>query len=117
MKRMSFAITTRQFCAKTKTVTRRLGWQNLRAGETVMGIEKGMGLKKGEKQVQLGAIRIKSNRSESLALMIADPRYGKREAIKEGFPEMSGRQFVKMFCEHNGCNPEDRIQRIEFEYL
>ena len=114
---MSFAITTRQFRARTKTVTRRLGWENLRPGETVMGIEKGMGLKKGEKQVELGRIEIVSNKSESLALMIADSRYGKREAIREGFPEMSGRQFVKMFCQHNECNPEDRVQRIEFKYL
>jgi hypothetical protein len=117
MKRMSFSITTRQFRARTKTVTRRVGWENLRRGEIVMGIEKGMGLKKGEKQVELGKIEIVSNRPESLALMIADPRYGKREAIKEGFPEMSGRQFVRMFCQARKCQPEQRVQRIEYRYL
>ena len=47
MRLMSFALTTRQFLAHEKTVTRRLGWEFLKPGDRVCGVEKGMGLKKG----------------------------------------------------------------------
>lgn len=114
---MSFALTTRQVRAKTKIVTRRLRWKKLKAGDYIQAIEKGMGLKKGEKQIPLAIIRIKSVRTEKLLMMVANPVYGKREAIKEGFPDMSGRQFAKLFCDHNHCEPDAAVQRIEFEYL
>ncbi len=55
---MSFSMTTAQFRARTKTVTRRLGWWNLKPGDVIMGVEKAMGLKKGEKVKRLGRIRI-----------------------------------------------------------
>lgn len=42
---ISFALTTPQFRARTKWVTRRLGWLFLKPGDTLMGVEKGMGLK------------------------------------------------------------------------
>ena len=41
---MSFSLTTPQFRAQTKTVTRRKGWVFLNPGDHVLGIEKGMGL-------------------------------------------------------------------------
>lgn len=117
MNRMSFALTTPQFRAKTKDVTRRMRWRDLRPGAEIMGIEKGMGLKKGQKQVELGPIKIVSVRSEKLYMLIANPRYGRREVIREGFPEMTPRQFVRMFCEHNNCEPDAVVQRIEYKYL
>jgi len=46
---MSFMLTTAQYCARTKDVTRRLGWANLKPGDMFNGVEKAMGLKKGEK--------------------------------------------------------------------
>ena len=58
MKNISFSITTEQFKNRTKTVTRRLGWKTLKAGQHLMGCKKCMGLKPGEKIEKLGEIRI-----------------------------------------------------------
>jgi len=42
-------LTTSQIKNKPKTVTRRLGWWYLQPGNIINAVEKGMGLKKGEK--------------------------------------------------------------------
>src|SRR5690349_15214956 len=101
MKNMSFSLTTAQMRARTKTVTRRLGWHHLKPGDLVCAVVKGMGLKRGEKVERIGVIRVLSVRLESLHAMRVSPLYGRAEAIREGFPEMEGSDFVKMFTEHN----------------
>lgn len=116
MRHISFALTTPQFRARTKTVTRRLGWWNLKPGEILMAVEKGQGLKKGEKVVRLGQIRIISAFGERLENMLIEP-YGSEECVKEGFPGYHGAEFVKTFCDHNNCKPDVVVNRIEFEYL
>jgi len=45
MRNMSFAMTTNQILAQTKTVTRRFGWWNLKTGDVVQPVKKTMGLK------------------------------------------------------------------------
>ncbi len=114
---ISFALTTNQFKARTKTVTRRLRWLNAKVGDILQGVEKGMGLKPGEKVVKLGLIRIVDARREPLGRMIEDPEYGKAEAIKEGFHDLTGEQFVTMFCTNMKVDPSELVTRIEFEYL
>lgn len=114
MKRMSFALTTPQFKARTKDVTRRLGWEDVRPGQVIMGIEKGMGLKKGEKQVELGKIEVVSAWREQLQSV---EKWPANETVREGFPEMTAQQFIDMFCRHNGVQPTNVITRIEFKYL
>lgn len=114
---ISFALTTQQFRDQTKTVTRRLRWLKLKAGDELMGCVKCMGLKLGEKPERLGLIRVVDVRRERLDLMVANPEYGKQEAINEGFPELDGLQFVLMFANSMGCMPSDYITRIEFEYV
>lgn len=114
---MSFALTTPQFRARTKDVTRRLGWFNAKAGQVVQGIEKGQSLKKGEHPVILGLIRFTSVRREPLCALLLSAEYGRSEVIREGFPEWSPQEFVEMFCRHNACHPERFIARIEFVYL
>lgn len=118
MRNMSFALTTDQVAAGTKDVTRRMGWRNLKQGEAFRPVKKCMGLKQGEKiQPIRGPVRAVSVRREVLGRMIDDPDYGKQECIREGFPNMSPREFVQMFCEtHKGCEPGSVITRIEFEY-
>lgn len=69
MRQMSFSLTTPQVLARTKTVTRRIGWWYLRRGQILRAIEKGQGLKKGEKVRLLGFIRILSTRTERLCDM------------------------------------------------
>jgi hypothetical protein len=115
---ISFAMTTEQFNARTKTVTRRLGWENLKAGDILMGCRKCMGLKPGEKIERLGKIVVKSVRREYLDRMLVTPAYGRQECILEGFPDMTPAEFVDMFCKsHRPCRPHWCITRIEYEYL
>jgi len=111
VRNISFSLTTQQFRDRTKTVTRRTRWQNLKAGDRLMGIVKGMGLKKGEKVERLGEIEVVSVRREPLRNATDD------EAIKEGFPEMSGNAFREMFCRHQGGTPDQIVTRIEFKYV
>lgn len=108
---ISFALTKRQFRDGTKTVTRRKGWCNLRAGEELIAVEKSMGLKKGEHPVVLGRIRVMNVRRERLETITED------DCAAEGFPEMKPIEFVIMFCQHMKCKPTDWATRIEFERL
>lgn len=113
MRNMSFSMTKQQFKDRTKWVTRRLGWWNLRAGEIVRAVEKAQGLKKGEHIVELGKIEIVSTQRTLLCDITSD------DVIAEGFPEMNVEQFIQFFmkghkCEHGRFEP---VNRIEFDYL
>jgi hypothetical protein len=108
---MSFMLTTEQFKAQTKTVTRRMGWNTLKIGEVLNGVEKCQGLKKGEKMNKLGQIRIVSFRKEPLNAIT------KEDCVKEGFPELEPADFVAFFSKHNSCADDATVNRIEFEYL
>lgn len=110
---MSFALTTPQMLACTKTVTRRKGWRDLQPGTLLQAIEKGQGLKKGEKVVKLGVIRVVDVRREPLFAIIREP-FG---ADREGFPELTAMQFMHRFCGGARCSKTDEITRIEFEHV
>lgn len=117
MRNMSFMLTKEQFRDRSKDVTRRNGWKNLKPGELVCGVEKYQGLGKGEKIQRLGVIRIKSVRREKLNRMVKEPRYGIDECRREGFPGMGGAWFVKFYCAtHKKVKPAAVITRIEYEY-
>lgn len=106
MRNISFSLTTEQFVDQTKTVTRRLGWKDLRPGDVLMGCKKCMGLMPGEKIERLALIRV-----------LADEEYGREECKKEGFPNLSPAEFVAMFCKKMKCKQNEDLTRIEFEYL
>ena len=108
---MSFALTTKQFKAKTKTVTRRLGWWFLKSGDIVQGVEKVRGLKKGERVKPLGMIRIVATRAEFLCEITS------KDVCREGFPFFPPSGFVLMFCSRFNCSPKQKVNRIEFEYV
>ncbi|HXR93558.1 MAG TPA: hypothetical protein VN750_25110 [Steroidobacteraceae bacterium] len=118
MRNMSFALTTAQVIGGTKTVTRRMGWKNLKPGELIQPVRKCMGLKPGEKIEKLrGPIRIVSVRREALSHVMLVTLYGEAECEREGFPEMKPSEFVEMFCRsHKGCRPGSMVTRIEFTY-
>lgn len=122
MRNMSFMLTTAQVRERTKTVTRRTGWKGLQPGQELRAVEKGMGLKAGERIVTMATIRVVSVRPEPLSAMINDTDYGLAECEREGFgnhPTLRWpSQFVEFFCNsHRGCTPTTVVQRIEFEYL
>lgn len=115
---MSFMLTKEQYRARTKTVTRRIGWDFLEPGEILNGCEKCQGLRKGEHIVVMGQHRIISSQWEPLRRLIDNPEYGQEEVVKEGFPEMTPLEFVAFFCSsHKGCTPDTAVNRIEFEYV
>lgn len=109
MRNMSFAMTTEQMRAQTKDVTRRFGWWFLKPGDRVMAVEKGMGLKKGEKINQIYEIEIISTRPEPLNAITQS------DVIREGFPEWTPEQFIEMLVNHYKVDPEKVINRIEFK--
>jgi len=108
---MSFFLTTPQFKAREKTVTRRLGWAFAKVGDIVEGVEKGQGIPKGGKVKRLGMIRIVKVERQVLC------RIPQWDVPAEGFPDMTAADFIAMFCEHNKCAAGTTVTRIEFEYL
>lgn len=122
MRNISFSLTTPQFIAGTKDVTRRVGWEHAKAGDEMKAVEKAMGLKAGESMVIIGCIKIISVRREPLRRLLDDLDYGFAETVREGFPEGHPchwpSKFVDFFCRtHSGCFPEREITRLEFVKL
>ncbi len=107
---MSFALTTEQIRSRTKTVTRRRGWKNLKPGQLFWAVKKAMGLKPGEKIERLALLRCISNRTEALDQITA------ADVAREGFPGQTASDFMRMFCSHIGGDCTQEVQRIEFEY-
>jgi hypothetical protein len=113
MRNMSFSMTTEQIRLGAKTVTRRFGWKFLKPGDYVRPVVKAMGLKKGEKvQPIRGALHIIDVRREPLDAICKEPM----GTTREGFPEMTGQEFVGMLMRHYRCKPYDTVTRIEFMY-
>ena len=120
MRNMSFIHTQRQVRDRSKTVTRRVGWWNLKPGELVRAVEKSQGIKKGGKIKPICTIRIVSTRREPLRRMADDTDYGFEETAREGFkdhPFQWPSAFVEWFAASHGCEIGDEVNRIEFEYV
>jgi len=108
---MSFAATIEAFENRAKTQTRRKGWEFLRPGDILNGVEKSMGLAKGEKIVRLHQIRVTAVRREPLT-SITD------EDVKaEGFPGWSPTQFIAMYLKMNGGLPAQLTTVITFVHI
>jgi hypothetical protein len=109
---MSFYHTRDQIRDRSKDVTRRLGWRSLKPGDRFYAVEKGMGLKKGEKVVRLALCECVSTRREPLSAITPE------DVVREGFPGMSCEEFIDMFLR---INPKmkryQRVTRIEFKYI
>jgi hypothetical protein len=110
---MSFSMTKEQYRNRTKRVTRRLGWWNLRAGEICNGVEKAQGLRKGEKIVVMGQHEIISTRREMLCDITPE------DVVLEGFPDMTPESFIQFFMKGHKCERGrfTVVNRIEFDYL
>lgn len=121
---MSFSMSTEAVRNRSKTVTRRLGWNDLKPETLLWAVEKGMGLKKGEKVKRLAMIRVVSARDEPLdemeRLSLAEQAL---EMRREGFPRMTVPEFIGMFVRANHLERETYsprtqvVNRIEFEYV
>ncbi len=111
MRHISFSATLPQFRARTKTVTRRLGWKCLKAGDVLMAVEQTMGIPKGGHQEPLGKIEVVSVRREPLNDITPD------DVPLEGFPWLTPLAFVKFFASNFRCAENATVTRIEFKYL
>ena len=117
--RMSVSLTLAAVQARTKTVTRRhvSSWVKLKAGDRLTLIEKGMGLKKGEKQVVVTVVEITDVRVEPLSEVT------EAECAAEGFPEMRPDEFVEFWLRSHKYDPLRHtpsavmVRRIEWSYL
>lgn len=117
MRNISFALTTDQVRARTKTVTRRVGWLHLKPGTLLRGVVKCQGLKKGEKVEPIATIRVVDVRREPLRRLFDDWGYGESETIREGFPNEDPHSFALWFAGSHGIDLSDEVTRIEFEYV
>lgn len=109
---MSVSLTEAAVVARSKTVTRRMGWLNLKAGDRLTLCRKVMGRKKGEPLVRLVDVEVVSTRREPLNRIDVD------EVIREGFTDMTPWEFVEFFCaSHKGCLPDSTVTRIEWRYI
>lgn len=120
-RRMSCSLTIDQVRAHTKTVTRRHvdTWKHLKAGDRLTLIEKGMGLKEGEKQVVLADVEIIDVRVEPLRFVCS-----RGELAAEGFPDIAAWAFIQWWCKSHGYGEVDpqigsyiKCRRIEWRYL
>ena len=110
MRNISCSHTKEQVRNRTKTVTRRLGWKNLKPGTLLRIVEKAMGLKPGEQIVPLAVVRVKEVTREALNKVTPD------DCVKEGFPQMSPSGFVDFFTGMFGGLRHQTITRIEWIY-
>jgi len=118
MRNMSFSMTTEAVRRHEKTVTRRLGWWDLKPGTLLQAVEKAQGLKKGEHVKPLAVIRVVGVTREPLYAMYERGGIGDRtECIREGFRHLDAEGFVKMFCKANKVRADVWVNRIEFEYV
>lgn len=135
---MSFAKTVKQFEVGLKDVTRRDGWKHLKTGDVIEGIEWGTwvgsrwvcscgqvcspqhekswcidpncyaGIRTYRVPRRLGFRTVKSVSRERLGDITPE------EVIREGFPGMSPRWFVAMYCAPRKPDPDRFVTRIEF---
>jgi hypothetical protein len=108
---MSFSATTAQILAQTKTVTRRTGWRFAKVGDVVQPVRKAQGLKKGETVDKIGP-PIRFVAVDRVILGDITPQ----DVHREGFPELTRREFVKLFKQINGGSVHQAVTRIAFEY-
>ena len=113
---MSFMLTTQQIRDRTKTVTRRRGWQNVKVGEILNACVQCQGLKRGEKVEVICQIRVLVVRRERLDALVKDLEYGKSEVVREGFA-CGPYGFVALFSSRMKCQFSALVTRIEFEYV
>lgn len=110
MQNISCSHTIAQVRARSKTVTRRLGWAGLQPGTLLRVVEKAMGLKPGEKIVPLAVVRVVSVRRERLIDMTDE------DCAREGFPQMDRLEFIRFFARAFKCDPRKTVTRIQWKY-
>ncbi|BEL42085.1 Uncharacterised protein [Mycobacteroides abscessus subsp. abscessus] len=109
---MSVSLTEDAVVARTKTVTRRMGWRDLKPGDRLTLCRKVMGRKRGEPLVRLVDVEVVCVYRQQLNAITRE------DVVREGFVGWTTGRFVKFFCDsHKGCEPWSEVTRIEWRYL
>ena len=108
---MSVSLTEDAVRERRKTVTRRLGWTFAKPGDRLTLCRKVMGRKADEPLERIAEVEVVDVRREELDAISAD------DVIREGFPDLTAREFVDFFCEHMKVVPWATVTRIEWRYL
>lgn len=109
---MSVSLTEQQVRARSKTVTRRMGWLMLQPGTRLTLCRKVMGRRRDEPLVRIVDVEVLDVRRECLDAITPE------EVAAEGFPDMTPAEFVEFFCaSHKGCASTSTITRIQWRYL
>lgn len=111
MRVMSFAHTAPQMRARSKTVTRRMGWGDLKPGDRLLAVVKARGVSVEERE-DLGTIEVVDVRREPLWRVEDD------DVDREGFPGMGREAFIDLFKRLAGLRSSHRlVTRIEFRHV
>lgn len=114
---ISVTLTEAAVIARTKTVTRRLGWRFLTPGDRLTLCRKVMGRRRPdgtvEPLVRLAEVQVIHVRREPLDAISGE------DVGREGFPQWSTapQRFVDFFITHMGCQSDTMVTRIEWRYL
>lgn len=109
---MSVSLTEDQVRTRTKTVTRRVGWEKLKVGDTVTLCRKVMGRRAGEPLVRIVDVEIIAVRRERLDAITPD------DVAAEGFPGWTVPEFLSFFVDsHKGTDFDSTVTRIEWRYV
>lgn len=112
---MSVSLTLEAVRDRRKTVTRRdlNSWKDLKAGQRLTLIEKGMGLPKGAKQVVVAEVEVMSVTIEPIKDVSLE------EVRREGFEDMTPAEFIAFWLTSHHYPVDDTwraCRRIEWRY-
>lgn len=109
---MSVAFAEQAVRDRTKTVTRRKGWQFLKPGDRLTLCRKVMGRKPDEPLERICDVEVVSVRREPLYMV----RFND-ELLREGCGHLSWREFHENYFAPQRVLINDDVTRIEWRYL
>lgn len=119
MRRISFNLTQAQVLDRTKTVTRRLGWNNLRVGERLLGVDR-LRSRDAKKLCVVEVVDVRRERLDAItcADVIAEGVWMRDCSTHHPEPTWPCVYcFIGRFCKAMKCEPETEVTRIEFKYV
>lgn len=115
-RRMSCSMTVDGVLSRVKTVTRRHPdtWRDLKVGDVLTLIEKGMGLAKGQQQVVLATVIVTSVTVEP----VDAAHINRAECRREGLAHMSPAEFIAFWiASHRVEGNPPNCRRIAWRYI
>lgn len=101
-----------------KDITRRVNWRWAQAGMFLLAVEKTQGIRRGDLVETFGVVELLSVTREPLNHIALRARGPIGDVEREGFPGMTGREFVRMFCEHMpGARADVEVARVVLRHV